>query len=178
MINADLGQANYAPLFKKGRGFTLIELLVVIVIISIVGSFAVLTITVNQNKRLETLANQLANILTLAQQEALLRPATLGFVLTKTNYQFYEYRIPKKPDDNPWLAITSSVLGSHPIPNDVQVTLKTQNPKNSTPQLIIAPGADITPFKIFIGKKGASPRYRVTGQANGTITSEAIDEEK
>lgn len=172
------------PLHKGGKanstsGFTLIELLIVIVIISIVASFAVLSINFNQNKRLESLSNQLVNTLTLAEQEALLRTTTLGFSLTQNTFQFYEYHALKDPEKSPWQPLNDNILGLHHIPKDVQMTLKIEGKSVSTtqPKLIISPSGDITPFIIYVGKKDNPPHYKVRGEANGTIKSEMINEE-
>jgi general secretion pathway protein H len=72
-------------------GFTLIEILIVIVIISIVGGAALLTISNNKNKQLQTAAHQLAATLLVAEEEAMLRPATLGLAFTPSTFQFYQY---------------------------------------------------------------------------------------
>ncbi|MHB1946859.1 MAG: type II secretion system minor pseudopilin GspH [Gammaproteobacteria bacterium] len=161
------------------EGFTLIELLVVIVIISIVASFAVLSINFNQNKRLESISHQLANTLTLAEQEALLRSTTLGFVLNSNSFQFFEFHTPKNPEDNPWQAITDGSLGLHHIPDDVQMNLKVngKNVPSGKPTLVISPSGDITAFVIYIAKKHSTPRYKVVGERNGSIKSEMMNEE-
>lgn len=169
------GNPNPTRFKKFGHGFTLIELLVVIVIISIIATFAVLTISTNQNKQLESFAKQLANTITLAEQEAMLRPATLGLKITKSSFQFYEYR-PNKP--TPWYGLSDSLLGVHRIPNDIQMTLKIggKSVTDPLPRLIISPSGDITSFTIFISKKGDEPAYKVIGEENGTIKTKLIQE--
>lgn len=161
------------------NGFTLIEILIVIVIISIISSIAVLSIGINKDKQLDSISDQLINILTLAEQEALLEPATIGFVLTPNSFQFYTYS-PKGVDESPWEAITGSTLGTHHLPNDVQITLKVQDKpvKGVEPKLILSPSGDITPFVLYIGRKGIAPRYKIIGTANGNIKKERADEKK
>jgi general secretion pathway protein H len=162
---------------REHQGFTLIELLIVILIIGIIASVATLSININQTKRLEAIANQLTNILTLAEQEAMLRPATLGFAIHTNSYRFYEYR----PDiKNNWLLLNKGIFSPHPIPKDIKLTLKMNDESVSDllPKLIISPSGDITPFIILIGKRNSTPLFKVTGSPSGDIHSERIDEEK
>lgn len=168
-------------LTRNDAGFTLIELLIVIVIISIVATFALLSININQNKRLENITNQLVNLLNLAETEAMLRPATLGFALKSDSFQFYEYNAQPDTKLSHWQSLTDHALGNHPIPNDIEITLKIQNeiqPKNTDPKLIISESNDLIPFTILIGKKNMPARYKIIGKADGEIKSEFIHEEE
>lgn len=160
----------------KHRGFTLIEILVVMVIICIVAGIAVLTLSTNQNKQFENLANQLTRIITLGEEEAMLRPATLSLVLTTTTFQFYLFQEPQKT----WRALSEQPLGLHHIPSNTQITLKIQDktiPLDGKPQLIISASGEITPFIILIGKKAAKPFYAVIGEGNGNVHSELFHEQ-
>src|SRR5438105_3387067 len=73
---------------RRTLGFTLIEILIVIVIISIVTGIAALTISRNQQKQYEYLATSLSHLITLAEEEAMLRPTTLGLAFTDHTFQF------------------------------------------------------------------------------------------
>jgi general secretion pathway protein H len=168
---------------EKHRGFTLIELLIVMVIISVVGGVALLSISHNQNTRYDNLAKQITNLLSLAEEEAMLKPVVLGLGFTDTSFQFYEYDDSKanaKEKTNPWQPASSNELGLHRIPDDVQLTVKIRNKvipigKDQLPQLIISTSGDIIPFTILIGKPGSEPRYQVVGLANGSLTSGPIE---
>jgi general secretion pathway protein H len=165
---------------KKKIGFTLIELLIVMVIISIVAGIAVITISSNQRKQYETLANQLVNSILLAEQEAMLRPTTLGLAFTKHSFQFYTIQPDPETHENKWVAIDKPPLGRHSLPNNIQITLKIQNEiveTNDSPKIIITPSNDLTPFIILIGKEDETPYYQVKGQANGEVTSATVSEE-
>ena len=158
---------------KKSGGFTLIEVLIVMVIISIVASVAVLTITHNQTKRLAYLANQLVNIILLSEEEAILRPATLGVAFMPHHFQVFEYREKK------WTSLKNANFGLHAFSSDIQITLHVQNKiqaLDGKPHLIISESGDLTPFVILIGNKEESPRYQVIGESSGNVKSEAIDE--
>lgn len=175
----DVEYRAHSKVIPLQKGFTLVEILVVIVIISIVASFAVLTIHFNPNKRLENFSKQLVNTFLLAEQEALVRSTTLAFVLHKNTYEFYEYAPPKNPDKSPWRTFGNNILGPHAIPGGVQLTLKIEDktvPSGST-KLILAPSGELTPFTLYISKTGAAPRYKVTGSLNGDIKSEQINDE-
>ncbi len=152
---------------KKDKGFTLIEILIVMVIIGIIAGVAVITIHSNQQKQYETFANQLTNAIVLAEQEAMLRPATLSLTFTSRSFQFYILQ-----RDNTWapIHITSAVL-----PSNLKITLKINNemiPANEH-ALIIPPSNDLMPFVIFIGKQGEKPYYQIIGKTNGEVSSEA-----
>jgi len=165
----DQSKANQ-PHFHSG--FTLIEILIVLVIISIVSSVAILTVSHNQNKNLENLAHELQRVILLAEQEAMLRPATLGLALTSTSFQFYQYT-------TRWVPLSTPILGMHHFPATIQLQLKINHkiiPLNTPPVLIISASGDLTPFIILIGKKEAPPRYAVIGYANGQVNTRYIDE--
>jgi general secretion pathway protein H len=155
-------------------GFTLIELLIVIVIISVVSSVALLSISHNQHKNIENFAHQLAQVITLAEHEAMLRPATLGLGFTTQHYQFYKYK-------STWQPLTDKNLGQHSIPNKIQLSLQMNDktiPADGKPAIVIAASGDITPFTILLGEPDKQPIYQISGEANGNIKCEPFHEEK
>jgi general secretion pathway protein H len=164
----------------RQRGMTLVEVLIVMVIISIVSSVAILTINHNQNTQYDNLAKQLTNILSLAEEEAMLKPTILGLAFTDTSFQFYEYDDSKK--SNPWQPVKNKELGLHHLPDNTAVTVRIRNQnipndKNNetpNPHLIISTSGDIIPFILLIGKPGSKPRYQVVGEANGSLSSGPI----
>ncbi len=165
---------------QRSSGFTLIELLIVMLIISIVAGIAVVTVNTNQHKQFETMAKQFVNTFMLAEQEAMLRPATVGFALNGNSFQFYEFHRPTNPDEGSWKPIEQAALGLQRIPDNTKITLRINGeivPANGQPQLIITPSNDVTPFVILIGKKQETPYYQVIGKANGEVTSEIVTAE-
>lgn len=162
------------PMTTVNQGFTLIEILIVIVIISIVSGIAALTISRNQQKQYESLANRLSHLITLAEEEAMLRPATLGLAFTPESFQFFEYQNKATENKTHWQAQTDKLYGLHSFSPNIKLTVKVQNKTvalDGQPHIIISASGDIVPFTIWIGKEDEPPSYQVTGYANGNVTS-------
>jgi len=158
---------------QKLKGFTLIELLIVMIIISIVAGVAMITLNTNPHKQYETLANQLVNFITLAEQEAMLRPAVLSVAFTPHSFQLYTLQHDKKTNENAWVPASKA----HVLPANIKISLKISHeiiPANAPPKLIITPSNDLTPFVILIGKPNENPYYQVIGKASGEVTSEMV----
>jgi len=158
------------------RGYTLIEILIVMVIISIVAMTAVLSIHVNDNRRLSALAHEIANLISLTEEEALLRPAVLAFVPSQQGFGFVKY----DNDKHQWQALLQKPLDTHVLPNDIELILKIHDkvvPVDSAPQLIFSTNGDITPFIILLGIKDKPSHYQITGESNGEIRVETTHTE-
>jgi general secretion pathway protein H len=166
---------------KHSAGFTLIEILVVLLIISIVTSVALLNINRNENKQMESFANELTQILTLAEEQAMLQPNVLGLSLNDNSFHFASLQ-PGAEKKNIWTPVQDTILGKHNIPSNIQLNVKVGGTTSAAfneetkniPQIIISTDGDITPFTIYVGKKGERPRYVVIGDADGHITSKLL----
>jgi general secretion pathway protein H len=161
------------PLLRKIRGFTLIELLIVIVIISIVSSVALVTLSYNQKKNVESFAREIEEVMTLAEHEALLRPMTVGVGFTENAFQFYQY------DGYTWQLLQDKNLKKYIVPNKIRMALKVYGrpaKENGEPVIIISESNDVTPFVLTLGEQGQSPCYEVIGEANGTLKMEPFHE--
>lgn len=171
----------FAP-FSKGAGFTLIEILIVMVIISIVSGIALLTISKNPHKQIENVAHQLTQLILLAEEEAMLRPATIGLALSPTHYQFLRYKSSTQPDESAWQPLESNHFKRHTLPANLYFSLIVQHQAASlsqkAPPIIISESGDITPFTIFIRLNDEAPYYRIIGKANGEIKSEIMEDEQ
>lgn len=167
----------------KERGFTLVEILIVIFIISIVTSVALLTISKNENRQMELFAGELAQSVTLAAEQAMLQPAILGLSIYPSSYHFASYLPPVDGKKYQWVPLQDKLLGKHGIPDGMEVIVQVEAPQKAgkkkedlknAPQIIISTNGDMTPFKIYIGKKGKNPRYLIQGDVNGSVISKNL----
>lgn len=162
-------------------GFTLIEVLIVIFIISIVTSVALLSIGHNENKKIETFTNELTQVVSLAEEQAMLQPVILGIAFQENSFQFLRYEHDKDEKESRWIPLNDNVLGKHEIPQGVNVEVKVQHvnmaevkEKINVPQIIFSTNGDITPFTIRVGKKGKKPRHAIIGEADGHLTQKTL----
>ncbi len=166
---------------RKNNGFTLIELLVVIVVISIVTAVALVNMNRNENRRLENYSNEMAQLITLGEEEAILRPAVLGLAIKNHEYYFATYLPEEKGDKKTtlWLRLEDDrTLSTHTLPNDVELSLKVGGTPftgdTDAPQIILSTSGDITPFSISVGKQGKAPRFIIRGDADGSVKIEKL----
>lgn len=148
---------------KKSSGFTLIELLVVILIISIVTTATLLTLSVNQDKQIESIGNQLTNLLLFAEEEAILRGKTFRLTWTAHSYKIEEYHVEKKS----WEDSSEKLFQSHALPHSIQLELKTP-----VTTIVISPNGNITPFILHMSGKNKKFQYQITAEESGNITHE------
>lgn len=162
-------------------GYTLVEILVVLFIISIVTSVALLTIGRNENKKMETFANELTQMVSLAEEQAMLQPTVLGVSFSKHSFQFASLQTATDDKKNKWAPSQDAILNKHAIPNGIQVrvqvgneTADVSNDTKKNPQIVMSTNGDVTPFTIYIGKTGEKPSYAVIGDADGKISSKSL----
>lgn len=162
---------------RNRLGYTLIEILIVMLIISIVSTVAVLTVSYNRHTQYMAFAKQLTRQLLLAEQVAMMQPATLGVSFTEHSYQFFRFQPKAKDKENSWIPLSDSALGKHRIPNGIALRViiegKTISPAEQEssiqPALIIADSGDISAFIIYVGKPDAAADYQIVGLDNGSI---------
>lgn len=167
---------------SQAQGFTLIEILVVLFIISIVTTVALLSIGRSDNKQMESFANELTQSLTLAEEQAMLQPTVLGFTLNQQGFHFASLKTTGQDKKETWVPLTDSLLGKHAVPKNIEVTIKVgsasqaenEEEASARPNVIISTNGDITPFSIYVGKKGQHPRYVIIGDADGNVRSQAL----
>jgi len=158
---------------KHLSGFTLIEILIVIVIISIVSGVSLLTLNANQRKQWESSVRKLSSLITLAAQEAMLKPETLGLAFTANAYQFFRFQKNQAEETSPWIPLEDKNLRPQFFPGNTHITLKIDGkevPLEGQPQIIIAEDGELTPFTLYIGKIGEEPSYELSGKASGEVT--------
>jgi general secretion pathway protein H len=173
---------------RKQKGFTLVEILVVMLIISIITSVGVLSINRNENKQVETFASELAQLVSLAERQAMLQPNVLGLQLEKESFQFSSLQTGQAGTKQDWVPLDDNILGKREIPDGIELRvdmshdMKTSDSdktndddkKIKLPQVIISSNGDVTPFNIYVGHKGKKPLYVVSVDASGQITSKSL----
>lgn len=160
------------------RGYTLIEILIVLFIISIVSTVALLTIGRSDTRDMENFVQEVTQMISLAEEQAMLNPTVLGLTFDKENFYFNSLQ------KNNWQPVEDKNLNEHAIPSNLEVTIEGQAAKPDSeqrsavsrldPQIVISTNGDVTPFIIYVGKKGQKPRYVIRGEANGQVSSHAL----
>ncbi|WP_298624196.1 type II secretion system minor pseudopilin GspH [uncultured Legionella sp.] len=148
------------------QGFTLIEILIVIVIIGITVGFALIAFgDFGASKKIMFSADQLANNIRLAQQQAILENSTLGIRIENNSYQILKFNTQWNPISN------KGVFKVNYFPKNTVITLKTNNkPVKGTPEIIINSSGDTTPFSISFGSNQDEILTTLTGSRDGTLT--------
>lgn len=174
---------NRALSLKRQRllGYTLIEILVVLFIMSIVTTVALLSINQNENRQIATFANELSQMVMLAEEQAMLQPQVLGLSIANHHLQFTGFEAEKNGKPSHWVALDDTALGKRAIPGGIDIHVETGNKQtaqtdaaNVSPQIIISTNGDVTPFTIYVGKKGKKPLYAITGDADGHVTTRQL----
>lgn len=149
------------------RGFTLIEILIVIVIIGITLGFALIAFgDFGESRRIQFSAEQLANTLSLAQQQAILETSTLGLRINNTSYQILKFQ-----DKTGWNPISNKgIFKVHYFPKNTVIHLKTSyKPVQGTPAILITSSGDMTPFTLEFGTDKEKWMARLTGSHDGNL---------
>lgn len=156
------------------RGFTLIEVLVVIVIVSIIVSFAMLSIGGREGEREAREARALAARLQAARELALFNGEDLGLLFEERGYRFLVHqggRWTDAPQDSP--------LRARRLPDDMELELYLEgiradfdpNVEKLLPQAVILSSGETTPFEVVISD-GRRPDALLTVDALGNAEIE------
>ncbi|WP_115148739.1 GspH family T2SS minor pseudopilin variant LspH [Legionella quateirensis] len=150
------------------RGFTLIEILIVIVILGITVGFALITFgDFGASKRILFAAEQLANTIHLAQQQAILESSTMGLRIDSSSYQILKFQ-----ESTEWNPVSSKgIFKINYFPKNTVITLKTGNKAGQgTPAIVISSSGDVTPFTIVFGTTKEEVITILTGTHDGTLS--------
>jgi general secretion pathway protein H len=165
----------------RAAGYTLIEVLIVIFIISIVTTVTMMTISTNENRDIETFAKELTQMVSLAEEQAMLEPNVLGISLAPRSIQFSSLSKDKESRKEVWLQLNDNALRRFTVPGFIQISLEVAGSKidlnqteKSIPQIIISTNGDVTPFIMYVGKKGKKPLYAISADADGNVTNMAL----
>lgn len=152
----------------KHRGFTLIEIMVVLIIVAIVASMAILAVgDFGQKRRIKNETQHLQMLIELAEQQAMLAPTTMGLSVDANGYQFYHYVLDPQKNTGQWQQLTKDLFfrpgtfATH--------TYVSFNVKKTTPQIIISPNGELTPFTLHLGTKDNQNLFQLIGKRNGEV---------
>ncbi len=145
----------------RHNGFTLLEILVVLIILSITVTFALLaTGDFGRDRQARYFSRNIARLLTVVRQQAILQPGVYGVRFGKHSLQFFRWQ-------DRWILMRAENLfrpRRYPPSWQVQVISKLDNVPGK-PQILFQPVGTITPFTLYINQN-----TRVEGRANGDIT--------
>lgn len=174
--------------FKLGRlcrtaAFTLIELMVVLVIVGIVLSIAALYLGgFGLAQRVKSTADQLQQVMTVAGQQAVLQPATIGMKINAHGYRFYRSVAADEFGQSKWVPLRNDRISiSHAFDDRIQVHVKTKTfdadvDDAKLPEIVFFPSGLATPAIVTISAKGKGlTPYRVRLQGSGEVT---VDQKK
>ncbi len=153
---------------KRGggyEGFTLIEILVVILIIGITLGFALMAFgDFGESRRLLFSAEQLADAIELAQQQAILETTTLGLRIDNRGYQMM-----KLQHAITWTTMPQTgIFKMNYFPKNTVLRIQPTRPAG-VPTLVINPSGDTTPFVLHLGTAKQPDFITLIGKANGRL---------
>jgi len=167
--------------FKKRNlqyGFTLLEILVVMIIIAIASSIIVLKMGdfYLSNKRIEVFAKELSSLIQLARNQAIFSMNVIGLRITGRDVTFVQLDDTK---DMNWKTMDKkdAFWTSRTIPENVVIEVKMEGGGNDqslqkkafSPQIIIFPSGEMTPFTLSMHRLGSAQTYTIKGSYIGQI---------
>lgn len=155
----------------ESKGFTLIEVLVVVLIISVVFTLVVITIPDNKANILETEAERLVTLLTLAKQESIIQARELAIEFSNESYSFLIFQ------DQKWEAIDDDMFRTRELPEDVYHELYLQGEQfdfsdedNETkPRVFILSSGEMSPFEVILQHRDSVASYSVSADIGGKL---------
>lgn len=177
LINRSIESPLTTSSSSRIRGFTLLELLVVIVIISILFTYATLTIRGSSPEDLiQEEATRLNRLVQLALEEAVLRNTEYGIEFNPHGYRFLYYEEEKwHPMDD------DKLLRERELPRDMEIELSIEqidviidadneiaDKKKLEPQVFLLSSEEISPeFSALFTIPGIATSYVVHGSIDG-----------
>ena len=175
----------------KVRGFTLLEVMVVLVLIGIIFSFAVLSVSRNdQDEAMKRETRRLATLIDMASNEAVIRGQEIAIHFTEDGYAFQVLRIEgwqELPDDPllkphklpPGFSVRIEVEGDPPglgrkdKKAEATKSGETGADETMTPQVYILSSGEMTPFSATFRAEESRIRYHLTATMLGKVEWEA-----
>lgn len=151
---------------RAAGGFTLIEMMVVLVIIASMAGLLVMGFKDSPEQRLRREADDLAALLNVAADEAVMRSMELGLAIDTEGYRFVYFDLEKKQ----WLAVAEKTLGPHLFPDTISVSIALDGERldeqsleriralsersdddRLRPMLLLLSSGEVTPFTLTLG---------------------------
>ncbi|MBF0263872.1 MAG: type II secretion system minor pseudopilin GspH [Gammaproteobacteria bacterium] len=168
---------------RKTNGFTLIELLVVIVILSLFTSSVFFSINSNPDKEVKSEFNRLAQIIKLAQDEAMLKGEMFGLHLYENGYFFSRYH------EEQWQIIRDDkLLNPYSLPEGLILALEIEDEfvalkfhdkniaielkENEQPPIYFLSSGEMSAFKIMIKNKHTEINDQIKAEIKGYETGQ------
>lgn len=162
---------------KLNKGFTLIEIMVVIVIVAVLISAVALSFPPVGDKLLKENADRFAALISLAQDEAILKSTELAVEITPEGYSFYQNV------DNSWVAFSQTPFKERKLPAEITtkmfldgISIDLKDRVEDKPQVVILSSGEMTPFIYTLQFKKQS-EIEMKVDANGEIETTFSDEQ-
>lgn len=183
-----------APSARCQSGFTLLEVLLVAMLMGLVATAVTLSMGgAKGDREIDKQARRLMATLQLAQEYAVMDGRLVGIRVEENGWQFMQ----RQAKDRKWLALTGDKqLGQVQLPENMVLTLelegfgwqpdpdeereKRRDDKERTPQLLIFPGGELSPFTLTFSQQDDEVRYTriVKGDEFGRLTLLTGDEDE
>lgn len=180
--------------FHRQSGFTLLEVLLVAMLMGLVATAVTLSMGgARGDRELDKQARRLMATLQLAQEYAVMDGRLVGIRIEDNGWQFMQ----RQAKDRKWLALTGDKqLGPVQLaenmtlalelegfgwqPDSDEKTEQKRDEKERTPQLLIFPGGELSPFVLTFTQQDDNARYTriVKGDEFGRLTLLTGDEEE
>ncbi|MBS63489.1 type II secretion system minor pseudopilin GspH [Salinisphaera sp.] len=175
------------PARGQQHGFTLIEVLVVALIIGVVLAFVSLSINpTGPADRLDTEADRLNALLQTAADDAILYGRELGLDITRGGYRFLRLGddgwqplnapdTPLRPRELGDAIVLVLVDRGDDRPRLVRAEDDEDEEDLVRPEAVLLSSGEFVPFELELYANDVDYRYRITGEAGGTLEMIRVD---
>jgi general secretion pathway protein H len=159
----------------------MIEMLVVILIIGIIVNLVAVNFSGNRSlEELETEVRRFVSLTELAQEEALLRSEIIGIAIEEDVYHFLR-RV-----ENGWEPIDDKLFRDRKLAESLRLKLAMaedfqgmdmDEQEKETPDIVLLSSGELTPFELEFSSSLIEDSFRITGEANGSLTLQHVTDE-
>ena len=162
------------------RGFSLVEMLVVVLIIGLMTGVAVLSLSLTDTHPARTAAEQLAELIRTASEEAGMQGQNLALGFWQRGWRFYVLR-----GGASWLPLEGdALLRPRELPDGLRIsldlqgqTVRLEDRDQTKPQVFLLASGEMQPFELEIRDGGHAP-VRLRGNALGEVTLQGMGVER